>query len=102
MKSKPVFIQYPKSVDGFLKGAMFECPTPAVAKRTHPEAKIVRYVDGESYDESTPKKTKSKARSKTATARTRTVEPSTTEAPSDAPQDAVESTETNATSEVGS
>lgn len=109
MKSKPVIIQYPKSVGNILKGAMFECPTPAVANRIHPEAKIVRYVDGENYVEapSRPSKSKSKTVRKNTTARTRKVEPITPADPTpnviqEDPQNAPESPTANATAEVGS
>lgn len=63
MKSKPVFIEYTKNVDptddhptGFTKGAMFEVPTPSMAKSKHPDAKIIMYADGEDFTEDSPKK----------------------------------------------
>lgn len=76
-KSKPVIIQYPRDTDAYLKGSTFECPTPAVAKRVHPDANIIRYADGESYDEASPKKSTSTKKTvrKGTTARTRKTTP---------------------------
>lgn len=71
MKTKPVIIEYTKNVPpspehptGFLKGATFEVPTPATAKKSHPDARIARYADGESYSEPkapAPRKSRKKA-----------------------------------------
>lgn len=70
MKSKPVFIEYTKNVDpttehptGFTKGAMFEVPTPSMAKSKHPDAKILMYADGEDFTEDAPKTKNSRKKS---------------------------------------
>lgn len=54
----PVFIEYTKATkpseghpDGHLKGERYEVATPALARKWHPDAKIVSYADGSEVEE---------------------------------------------------
>lgn len=47
MAGSEVLIEYPD-------GAQYSCASPAIAKRAHPGAKIVRYFDGRPYEEKQP------------------------------------------------
>lgn len=53
---KPVIVQYMEDVppdelhpDGVPRGVITESPTPALARKFHPEAMITGYVDGSRY-----------------------------------------------------
>lgn len=51
---RPVIVQYPKGDAG--EGAEYELESAAVAKKVHPDAKIVRFGDTqEPYSEDAPR-----------------------------------------------
>lgn len=57
--ARPVIIYYDYDVApdelhpaGMLAGASYECPSPELAKKFHPHARILRYVDGGDYSDS--------------------------------------------------
>ncbi len=60
--SKPVLIEYKD-------GRQYEMETPAIARRVHPDAKVVSYTDGTAIEE--PKTAASTPSTKTAKAATR-------------------------------
>jgi hypothetical protein len=48
---RPVVIMYDENVGNYLAGSTFQMKSPESAKRVHPQARIVRYVDGGEYKE---------------------------------------------------